>query len=138
MKPDQRPPPGLPLKQKPAAKIAVALKHDRPEVPKIVATGRGAVAERILDLAFASGVAVREDADLAQMLAAVEIDCPIPLACFEAVSEILAYLYRMNAAAAPPPIPGSVGRPQRPGGAQAAGDPSRRTPPETPPSGRSA
>jgi flagellar biosynthesis protein len=70
-----------------------------------------ALADRILDLAFASGVAVREDADLAEMLAAIELDCPIPLNCFEAVSEILAYLYRLNAAAGnPPPTPGSVGR----------------------------
>ena len=113
MRPDQKPSSGRPLRHKPTAKVAVALKHDRPEVPKVVASGRGAVADRILDLAFASGVAVREDADLAQMLAAVELDCPIPLPCFEAVSEILAYLYRLNAAAAaPPPTPGAVGRPR--------------------------
>jgi flagellar biosynthesis protein len=113
MTPDQKRSSGRPLRHKPAAKVAVALKHDRPEVPKVVASGRGAVADRILDLAFASGVAVREDADLAQMLAAVELDCPIPLPCFEAVSEILAYLYRLNAAAAaPPPTPGAVGHPR--------------------------
>ena len=108
---DQKAASRRPVNGKQTRTVAVALKHDRPEVPKVVASGRGAVAERILDLAFASGVAVREDADLAQMLAAIELDCPIPLSCFEAVSEILAYLYRLNAAAGtPPPTPGAVGR----------------------------
>ena len=78
--------------------VAVALKYDRAEdkVPRVVATGRGAVAERILELAFAHGVKVREDADLAEILAAVEIGEQIPLAAFAAVAEILFYIYRAN------------------------------------------
>jgi flagellar biosynthesis protein len=78
--------------------LAVALQHDRAEdkVPRVVATGRGALAERILELAFAHGVKVREDADLAEILAAVEIGQQIPLAAFAAVAEILFYLYRAN------------------------------------------
>ena len=78
--------------------IAVALSHDRDEdkAPRVVATGRGALAERILALAFAHGVKVREDADLAEILAAVEIGQQIPLAAFAAVAEILFYLYRAN------------------------------------------
>jgi flagellar biosynthesis protein len=79
--------------------IAVALHNEDGTLPKVVATGYGKMAERILDLAFASGVKVREDSDLAQMLAAVDIDSPIPLDCFEAVAEILNYLYLANAKA---------------------------------------
>lgn len=78
--------------------IAVALDYDRQEdkAPHVVATGRGALAERILELAFAHGVKVREDADLAEILAAVEIGQQIPVAAFAAVAEILFYLYRAN------------------------------------------
>ncbi|MBV8169836.1 MAG: EscU/YscU/HrcU family type III secretion system export apparatus switch protein [Alphaproteobacteria bacterium] len=79
--------------------IAVALKHDPGSLPTVVASGRGSLAEKILEIAFQTGIKVREDADLAQMLAAVERDCPIPIACFEAVAEILNYLYRANQAA---------------------------------------
>ena len=79
--------------------IAVALKHEPGDLPKVVASGRGALAEKILEIAFAAGIKVREDADLAQLLAAVEANCPIPIACFEAVAEILNYLYAANAAA---------------------------------------
>ena len=78
--------------------IAVALQYDRKEdrVPRVVASGRGALAERILELAFAHGVEVREDADLAEILAAVEVGLQIPVAAFAAVAEILFYIYRAN------------------------------------------
>lgn len=78
---------------------AVALKYEREKdpAPKIVATGRGAIAEQILQLAFASGVKVREDADLVEVLSHLEIDTPIPLEAYAAVAEILAYVYKANA-----------------------------------------
>jgi flagellar biosynthesis protein len=79
--------------------IAVALSF-KPEqgdgAPKVVASGRGAFARSILERAFASGVKVREDADLVQLLAAVDVDSLIPLEAFMAVAEILAYVYHIN------------------------------------------
>lgn len=83
--------------------VAVALRHERGEIPTVVSSGRGHTAERILELAFAAGVKVRQDRDLAELLAAIEVDCPIPISCFEAVAEILNYLYRANAATAASP-----------------------------------
>ncbi len=83
----------------PKQDIAVALSY-KPEqgdgAPKVVASGRGALAKDILDRAFASGVKVREDADLVQLLAAVDVDSVIPLEAFMAVAEILAYVYEVN------------------------------------------
>ena len=85
-----------PHSEKPA--VAVALRYSRAEAdaPRVVASGRGAIAERILQLAFEHGVKVREDADLAELLAAVEIGNQIPIAAFAAVAEILVYIYRAN------------------------------------------
>lgn len=83
----------------PKRQIAVALSFDPDhagDAPKVVATGKGEVAKRILDLAFATGVKVREDADLAEILAAVDVESAIPLEAFMAVAEILAYVYRAN------------------------------------------
>ena len=93
---------------KPHRAVAVALHYDpdQPELPKVTASGRGAVAEQILQLAFANGVKVRTDPDLAEVLAAVEVDSVIPLEAFVAVAEILAYVYRANGRAAPPPSGG--------------------------------
>jgi flagellar biosynthesis protein len=80
----------------PSNAIAIAINYEDScsNVPKVSATGKGAVAEQILQLAFDHGVKVREDSDLAQILSEIEVDCPIPLEAFTAVSEILSYLYR--------------------------------------------
>jgi flagellar biosynthesis protein len=80
--------------------VAVALKYEfgAQSLPRIVATGKGTVAEQILELAFANGVKVREDADLVEILSAIEVDSDIPVEAIAAVAEILAYVYRANGA----------------------------------------
>lgn len=65
--------------------------------PRVVATGRGSVAEQILEIAFANNVPVREDPDLVELLAAVELEAEIPVDAIAAVAEILSYIYRANA-----------------------------------------
>jgi flagellar biosynthesis protein len=78
--------------------VAVALRHDRATqtLPRIVASGRGAVAEQILAVAQAEGISVRQDADLAEVLVALEVGSDIPVEAFAAVAEILSYIYRAN------------------------------------------
>ena len=56
----------------------------------------GKIAEQILQLAYANGIKVREDSALAEMLASVELDSPIPSEAFMAVAEIMSYVYRAN------------------------------------------
>ena len=88
--------------------VAVALASSKAEAgnpsgaPRVVATGKGAVAEQILEVAFAHGVKVRTDPDLAQILSAVEEGSVIPVEAFVAVAEILAYVYRANNLVPPP------------------------------------
>jgi len=77
---------------------AVALNHDPQKggVPTVAASGYGYLAEKILELAFAAGIKVRQDADLAEILAALDIDSEIPPEAFAAVAEILSYVYELN------------------------------------------
>ncbi|MBI1214325.1 MAG: flagellar protein FhlB [Alphaproteobacteria bacterium] len=78
---------------------AVALKKygvDDAAIPRIVAAGHGKIAEQILKIAFENGVKVREDRDLAEILAAITIDSDIPTEALVAVGEILAYVYKAN------------------------------------------
>ena|GEM_PF-388792 len=93
------------LKPIPETKDAVAVAlHQAQETdraPKVVVAGRGTTAEQILQIAFAQGIKVREDADLAQLLSAVNEDTEIPSGAFAAVAEILIYLYRANGEAPP-------------------------------------
>jgi flagellar biosynthesis protein len=65
-------------------------------VPRVTAAAQGALAERLLEIAFEHGIPVRQDADLAEIIAAMEIDSEIPVAAFAAVAEILSYVYRLN------------------------------------------
>ena len=85
-----------------APQVAVALDSDPSgrRAPKVIAKGRGAVADQILQIAFDRGVKVRSDADLAEILGAVELESEIPLEALAAVAEILSYVYRSQAAAA--------------------------------------
>lgn len=80
----------------PSKTIAVALEDQGDSAPKVVASGKGFVAEKILELAFANEIKVREDKDLVQILAAVDVDSPIPTNAFAAVAEVLSYLYQVN------------------------------------------
>ena len=82
--------------------VAVALRADGVAGARVVASGRGALAEDILRLAFEAGIKVREDADLAETLAALEIDADLPVDAMAAVAEVLARLYALNGA---PPAP---------------------------------
>jgi flagellar biosynthesis protein len=92
----------LPLRGR---QIAVALKGDiggkndgRPDsLPKVIASGYGKLAEQILEMAFAKGIKVRTDADLAQLLATLDLETPIPSEAIIAVAEILAKVYEANA-----------------------------------------
>ena len=69
---------------------------DENALPKIVASGYGKIAEKIVRLAFDNDVKVREDKELAQILAAIEIDSEIPTEAIVAVAEILSYIYKTN------------------------------------------
>ena len=83
-----------------ALAVAVQDAGSESERPRVVAKGHGKLAEQILNIAFERGVKVRSDADLAEILAAIDVDSEIPLEALAAVSEILTYVYR--ATQAPP------------------------------------
>ena len=79
-------------------KKAVALLYDRKkaDAPTVAATGQGAVAEKILETAEAAGIPVREDPDLVEVLARVPLGDEIPVELYQAVAEILAFVYALN------------------------------------------
>lgn len=88
--------PQLPARRRRQAAIALKHKLGQEAAPRVVAKGYGAVAEKIMKLAFDNDVRVRHDPDLIEVLAAVEVDCQIPIEAFAAVAEILSYVYQAN------------------------------------------
>lgn len=78
-------------------KTAVALQYNPgEEAPKIIATGKGEVAERILKKAKESDVPVYEDGKLAKTLAKLEIGEMIPPELYGVVAEILVFVDSMD------------------------------------------
>jgi flagellar biosynthesis protein len=82
--------------EKPPLAVALRYRHGQDAAPQVVASGRGAVADRILELARAHGITVRENADLAEMLSALAPGEQIPAAAFAVVAEILFYILKAN------------------------------------------
>lgn len=76
--------------------VALVYKPGSDEAPRVVAKGEKELARRIIDIARENGIAIERDADLAQLLSAVDLDREIPAEAFAAVAEILGYLYRVN------------------------------------------
>ena len=75
---------------------ASALKYEGVGAPKVVASGRGLVAERIIAVAREAGLPVREDAALAEALAGLDVDREIPEDLYAAVAETLAWAYSLD------------------------------------------
>ena len=73
---------------------AVALEYDR--APKVVASGRGHVAERILDTAREHDIPVHQDAGLTKSLENVEIGEFIPPELYQVVAEVLVFVDSMD------------------------------------------
>ena len=74
--------------------VAVALTYDAPNAPRVVASGRGLIGQRIIEAAEAHGVPIEKNAVLAEALSTIELETEIPERLYVAVAEILAFVLR--------------------------------------------
>ena len=78
-------------------KQAIALEFDpSDEAPRVIASGRGALAERIIEKAKEADVPVHRDDKLADTLSRLEIGDMIPPELYEVVAEILIFVDSMD------------------------------------------
>lgn len=77
---------------------ATALKYnpENDSAPRVTAKGRGLMAERIIEIARKEGIPVNEDPDLVEALIQLNFYEEIPPVLYEAVAEILAFVYKLN------------------------------------------
>lgn len=81
----------------PKLREAVALAYrDSDAAPRIVAKGKGLIADEILSRAQEHGVYVHQSPELLSLLMQVDLDQHIPAQLYSAVAELLAWLYRME------------------------------------------
>jgi flagellar biosynthesis protein len=79
-------------------RAAVALRYDRAKdrAPRVTAKGHGHMAEKIIAQAREHQIPMREDPELIQALAQLDLQQEIPPSLYAVVAEILAFVYRLN------------------------------------------
>lgn len=78
-------------------KSAVALAYGQADAaPRIVAKGRGIIAEKIISRAREHGVYVHESPEMVSLLMQVDLDQRIPAQLYVVVAELLAWIYRLE------------------------------------------
>jgi len=77
---------------------AVALKYEavKEQAPKVVAKGINQLAQRIIQVAKDHNVPIHEDANLVEVLTKLELNTQIPPDLYQAVAEILVFIYKLN------------------------------------------
>lgn len=89
---------------------AVALKYDGARAPTVAATGTDELAREIIRIARESGVPLYENAELAGILARLDLDEEIPDTLYRVIAEILSFAFHLQGK-----TPEDAGRQQRTG-----------------------
>lgn len=84
--------------------LAVALAYAPGDAaPRVIAKGRGLIAEEIIHRAREHGIYVHESPELVTLLQQVDLDDTIPPQLYVAIAQLLAWLYQVEQGAALPP-----------------------------------
>ena len=77
---------------------AVALKYEQTKdnAPKVTAKGEGKTAQKIIEIAKESGVTLKKDENLVELLSKVELDSEVPPEMYKAVAEVFSFLYNIT------------------------------------------
>ena len=86
------------MKTKEKKQRAVALKYESKSdnAPKVIAKGKGKVAEKIIDIAKKHNIFIHDDPDLIEALSQLDIYEEIPTELYAVVAELLAFIYALN------------------------------------------
>lgn len=80
-------------------KQAVAIIYNEKEsgaAPRVIAGGKGFLAEKIIETAKDAGIHIHEDPNLVELLAKVPVGDEIPVELYQTVAEVLAFVYQVN------------------------------------------
>ena len=80
----------------PKKAVAISYQETTDLAPRLVAKGKGRVAETIIQLAKANDVPLYEDPNLSHILETMDLNAQIPQELYRAVAEVLAFVYRVN------------------------------------------
>lgn len=83
-------------KSKPSKAVAIIYEETEASAPRVVASGKGLIAQKIIETARDAGVHIQQDPDLVELLSKVDIGEEIPLELYQTVAEVLAFVYKVN------------------------------------------
>lgn len=76
--------------------VALGYQPERGDAPKVLARGKGLIADQIIDRAKENNVPIQEDPSLVGLLSELHINQSIPEELFQAVAEVFAFIYRAD------------------------------------------
>jgi flagellar biosynthesis protein len=82
--------------QKNQKAVALGFDKNKDAAPKVLAAGKGIVAEKIAQIARENNVPIHKDANLVEILSILDIDEYIPLEVYSVVAEIFTYIYEQE------------------------------------------
>ena len=80
--------------KKPAIAVALDYEESTRAAPVVVATGRGLIAEKIIEVARENGITIEANPMLAEALSGVPLDESIPHELYQAVAEVIGFVLR--------------------------------------------
>jgi flagellar biosynthesis protein len=82
--------------KRPRKAVALRYQMDRDEAPRLVAKGERLVAGRILEIARENDIHIQEDPELVALLSKLDVQAEVPPELYQAVAEVLSFVYRLN------------------------------------------
>lgn len=80
----------------PKKAVAILYEDGNNTAPKVVASGKGTIAEKIIETATEAGIHIQQDANLVELLSKVDVGEEIPTELYQTVAEVLAFVYKIN------------------------------------------
>lgn len=86
------------IDQKSKQQKAVALSYDQKAdlAPKIIAQGKGEIAKKIIAIAKARDIPIKQDQDIAELLSLLDLGSFIPIEAYDSLAEIMTYVYHQK------------------------------------------
>lgn len=76
--------------------MALGYDSKQDSAPRVIAKGQGELAERIVEIAKENRIMIEEDPVLFDSLYRLEVGQEVPAKLYQAVAEVLAYVYKIN------------------------------------------
>lgn len=76
--------------------VALKYRHRSDNAPKVIAKGRGVMADKIIEIAKAHHIHVHEDPDMIEVLSQLDLNEEIPADLYAVIAELLSFVYGLN------------------------------------------